>query len=90
VNIILNKPKHQKGAWYLSLYNEVFINGEQTLFDRNRIYGALGYNLRQNLRLEVGAMAQLYSGSYRPQTQIALFNSIPFLTSQSTEKKFDK
>ncbi|MCB0483689.1 MAG: DUF2490 domain-containing protein [Flavobacteriales bacterium] len=85
VNIILNKPKHQKGAWYLSLYNEVFINGEQTLFDRNRIYGALGYNLRQNLRLEVGAMAQLYTGSHRSQTQIALFNTIPFLTRQSTE-----
>ena len=41
--------------YYFSAYNEIFINatGENT-FDRNRIYGGLGYQLNSNIKLRIG------------------------------------
>lgn len=64
---------------YLSAYNEVFINGERPAFDRNRLFGALGYEFKKGLRLEAGFMRQMYDFGGRNQFQIALFNNLNFL-----------
>lgn len=38
--------------YYISAYNELFINGtRQNIFDRNRIYGGIGYSLNSNIKL---------------------------------------
>lgn len=78
IKVPINKKVMTKNTVYFSIYNEIFINGQNNLFDRNRLYGAFGYAFSKKLKLEMGMMAQLYQGSYRPQFQIALFNSIPF------------
>ncbi len=39
-------------AVYLSAYNEIFINTENNIFDRNRLYGGLGYDFLK-MRTEV-------------------------------------
>ncbi|RYZ21081.1 MAG: DUF2490 domain-containing protein [Chitinophagaceae bacterium] len=78
LNLPLNKPDMTKGALYLSAYNEIFVNGQSPLFDRNRVYGALGYQLSKDIRLEVGMMNQLQETRSRAQGQIALFNNLPF------------
>ena len=69
-NIFLNLPLNQKdlkkGAVYLALYNELFINGQRNIgngrsvevFDRNRFYSAMGYSLSDRLRLQGGIMQQ--------------------------------
>ncbi len=77
VNIPLNKKKMQKDAIYLSTYNEIFINTEDPIFDRNRLYAAFGYVINKNLKVEAGFMAQTLENNNRNQFQIAFFNNIP-------------
>ena len=78
INIPINKPKIEKNAFYLSGYNEIFINAQQHIFDRNRLYGAIGYVINKNIRMEGGYMAQTVSTGNRNQFQIVVFNNIPF------------
>ena len=50
--------------YYISAYNEIFINSnEVNTFDRNRIYGGLGYKLNSNIKLEMGYMNQIFNNS---------------------------
>ena len=58
---------------YLSAYNEVFLNTESSVFDRNRVYGGLGYQFSKGLRLELGYMNQFFENSGRDQINIIAF-----------------
>jgi hypothetical protein len=58
---------------YLSAYNEVFLNTESDVFDRNRVYGGLGYQLNKNVRIEAGYMSQLFENSSRDQFNLITF-----------------
>lgn len=78
LNVPLNKKEMAKGAVYLSLYNEIFLQDRNPVFDRDRIYGALGYVLNTYLRIEGGYMVQLLPSGHRGQLQFALFNNYPF------------
>lgn len=78
LNIPLNKKTMEQNAVYLSTYNEIFINDEKPLFDRNRLYGALGYVIDKNFKIEAGLMAQTLENSNRNQFQIVIFNNLPF------------
>jgi len=64
--------KINKGM-YLSAYNEIFINTTNQLFDRNRIYSGLGYQLNKNIRLEAGYMNQLFLNGSRDQLNFISF-----------------
>jgi hypothetical protein len=86
LNLALNHLSMVKNTVYLSLYNEIFINSKPAIFDRNRLYGALGYVIHKNLKLELGFMAQTLERKNRNQFQIVLFNSLP-LWHQETVKK---
>jgi hypothetical protein len=66
---------------YLSLYNEIFIQPKSPVFDRDRVYGAIGYVFSSNLKVEAGMMAQLLESSDRAQFQIAVFNTFPLMKS---------
>ncbi|RYZ00489.1 MAG: DUF2490 domain-containing protein [Chitinophagaceae bacterium] len=76
-NVALSKKELSKGALYLSAYNEIFVNGSRPAFDRNRVYGALGYCFSPELRLELGYMSQIQEARQRPQVQVAFFNNLP-------------
>ena len=78
VNIPINKKAMEKNAIYLSSYNEIFINAESPLFDRNRLYGALGFVINKDFKIEAGFMAQTLEKSNRNQFQIVIFNNLPF------------
>ena len=69
-NIALNKPKLEDKTFYLSAYNEIFINNKETFFDRNRIYGGLGYIINKNIKVELGYMNQLFNKGSRDQVNI--------------------
>jgi hypothetical protein len=66
LNVPLNQDTLGAGATYLAFYNELFVNLNQDIgnnrrvdpFDRNRLYLALGYSLRDNLRIQLGYMHQ--------------------------------
>lgn len=58
---------------YASAYNEIFLNTEESIFDRNRIYGGLGYKLNKNIKFEMGYMNQFFEGSGRDQINLVTF-----------------
>ena len=78
INFPINKRTLDKNAVYLSSYNEIFINAESPLFDRNRLYGALGFVINKNFKVEAGFMTQTLEKSNRNQFQIVIFNNLPF------------
>ena len=77
-NVPINNKKMDKNTLYASAYNEIFINNKSPVFDRNRIYGGLGFVINKNLRIETGYMSQILEKSNRGQFQIIFFNNIPF------------
>ena len=77
-SIPLNKKMLDKNAIYFSTYNEIFVNTEKPLFDRNRIYAALGFVINKNFKVEAGFMSQILEQSNRNQFQIVIFNNLPF------------
>jgi hypothetical protein len=78
INIPISKKTMEKNTLYLSAYNEIFINADKPIFDRNRLYGAIGYVINKNIKVEAGLMAQTLDNLNRNQFQIVLFNTIPF------------
>jgi len=75
INIPLINKEKDKNNYYVSAYNEIFLNSKSSIFDRNRIYAGLGYNINKNMRLEAGYMNQFFETSSRDQ-----FNIITFFT----------
>lgn len=83
VDIPVNKTTLDKGAWYLSLYNEIFLNGEHDIgldkrvdtYDRNRFYAALGYSISDTLKLQMGYMHQDTKGYNKGQLQFGLIQA---------------
>jgi hypothetical protein len=78
VNKPLNKKTMEKNAVYISAYDEIFLNFQNSGFDQNRLYGGVGYCFNNSLRVETGFMAQTFK--YRTATQFVLmfFNNLPF------------
>ncbi|GAA4311273.1 hypothetical protein GCM10023115_33150 [Pontixanthobacter gangjinensis] len=82
LNIPLNQPDLNKNSIYLALYNEIFINGQKDvgngrveLFDRNRFYAALGYAIKDNLKVQAGYMEQSTNDISKGQLQLSLHHS---------------
>jgi hypothetical protein len=73
LNISLNQKQMTDKTLYLSAYNEIFINPEQNYFDRNRLYGGLGYKFSKNIRTEIGLMNQSTNKVSRNQLNIITF-----------------
>jgi hypothetical protein len=78
LNIPINKKVMQKNAVYASLSNEVFINTKQNHYDRDRVYGGIGYCFNKYVKVEAGVMSQLLPATSRTQFQIMIFNNLPF------------
>lgn len=54
----INKPEIREGTLFVGVYDEIFINGKEELFDRNRLYGGLGYQFSKNVNLQAGFLYQ--------------------------------
>ena len=84
LNIPFNKPVIEPKTLYLALYNEVFINGQRktgnvkpvSFFDRNRLYGALGYAFRKGLKMQFGMMRQTSNKFGKNQIQLSLHQTL--------------
>jgi len=74
--IPLYKPLKEKGSLFLGIYDEIFINSKETFFDRNRLYGALGYQVNKNTSVQAGMMHQQVNDFGKWYLQFALiFNT---------------
>lgn len=82
LNVPINKKEMTKNAIYLSAYNEIFLNAKKPVFDRNRLYGGVGFVINKNFRVETAIMTQIFETRNRPQFQLVLFNNSPFKNKQ--------
>ena len=73
VKIPLQNRAEGKNPLYISAYNEIFLNTKSSVFDRNRVYGGLGYTFSPQLRMELGYMNQFFETSGRDQINIMAF-----------------
>lgn len=84
MNIPLNQLDMGKGAIYLALYNELFVNGEREigtgstveLYDRNRFYAALGFKVANNSQIQFGFMQQKTNSWSKGQLQLSLHQTL--------------
>ncbi len=68
----LNGKKIQAGVAYLNFYDEIFINFQGNAFDRNRVYGALGYQFHHSVQAQLGILNQAVPNSNKWNLQLAL------------------
>ena len=73
LNYPINKKEITGNTLYVSTYNEIFLNSKNNVFDRNRLYGGLGYRLNDSLRFEIGYMNQFLNEGRRDQINIMTF-----------------
>jgi hypothetical protein len=78
LNIPINKKEMTDNTVYFTAYNEIFLNVKSPVFDRNRLYGGLGFVINKNFKVEAAMMTQLLETKKRSQFQIVLFNNLPF------------
>lgn len=78
LNIPITQKEMLPKTLYASVYNEIFLHFDSPVFDRNRVYGALGYVINKNMRIEAGYMNQIQENRNRGQIQIGFYNNIPF------------
>jgi len=84
INIALNKAEMNKKTLYLAFYNELFINGQRNtgngntveIFDRNRLYGGLGYIIKEGLKIQLGVMNQTTDNWSKNQLQLSLHQKL--------------
>jgi len=76
----LNSTQVSEGTWYLSFYDELFVNGQRDIgngrevdyYDRNRLYGAIGYAVSARTQLQFGYMQQHTDLFNKGQLQFSL------------------
>lgn len=72
-NLALNSQQIAGGTWYISAFNEVFLNTVPDYFDRNRIFGGVGYCFSKVLRTELGFMNQTTSAASKNYLLVLAF-----------------
>lgn len=83
LTIPINKSTIEKGTVYFTLYNEIFINAQRNIgngvsvqyFDRNRFYTALGYVVKEGIKVQLGSMKQSTNSIEKSQLQLSLHSS---------------
>ena len=72
LTVPLNRKLMEPGTVFLVIYDEIFVNTEQIFFDRNRLYGALGYQFKPELAVQVGMLYQRVNAYGKKYLQLAL------------------
>ncbi len=69
----LTKPSLIAKTLYLVAYDELFINTSGNKFDRNRLYGGLGYKVTDSFSVELGYLNQYFNVGGRDQLNLGVF-----------------
>ena len=54
----LNKKTITAGTLFLSVYDEIFLNPKGPVFERNRVYGGIGYQANAHIIMQLGFLNQ--------------------------------
>lgn len=74
----INKTEIEKGAFFIGLYDEIFVNSKEIFFDRNRLYGAVGLQFSKTSSVQVGMLHQQLSDFNKWYLQFALVSNLDF------------
>jgi hypothetical protein len=79
----LNKTAIGAGTVFLSAYDEIFLNPKGPVFERNRVYGGIGYQFNAHIIAQVGFVNQanynlptVVAGTFVPQNTSAKNNVV--------------
>ncbi|MFT6825591.1 MAG: hypothetical protein ACJAYD_000136 [Patiriisocius sp.] len=59
--------------WFVSAYDEIFINLQEPLFSQNRLYAALGYHINSTISTQVGYLKNHFTGKNYNRFQIGIW-----------------
>ena len=76
VTVPLNKKQMEKHTVFLTFYDELFIHFSNTPFDRNRLFGAIGYQFLPTLNIQLGYLAQTVNTTTKHYLQAAVFYNV--------------
>lgn len=65
-------------TWFLTAYDEVFINLQEPIFGQNRLYGAVGYNFSKNLSAQFGYLKNHFTGRNFDRLQVGIWLKTDF------------
>jgi hypothetical protein len=89
----LNKKTITTGTLFLSAYDEIFLNPKGPVFERNRIYGGVGYQATPHIIVQIGFVNQANynlpaykAGQFIPQNTSAKNNVVLAFTYKLTRK----
>ena len=71
-SIPLNKKEMVKNTAFLSFYDEIFIHINNAPFDRNRLYGAAGFQFSSSLNIQAGYLIQTVGTRSKGFLQLAV------------------
>jgi len=58
--------------WFLQAFNELFINFNDQIFNQNRLFVALGYNLNNQIAIQAGYMKLHFPGLNYDRLQLVV------------------
>ena len=65
--------KNKDFPLFISIYDEIFLNLSNTPFDQNRLFGALGFQINNNMNVQAGYLRHRAGSLDLNRLQIALF-----------------
>lgn len=68
----LNKSEIESKTWFIGMYDEIFLNTKSSFYDRNRLYGAIGYQLNKTTGFHMGVLHQQVSNFGKYHLQFAV------------------
>lgn len=74
--IPLNKKTVEKHTLFVTFYEELFIHFSSVPFDRNRFYGAMGYQFLENANIQIGYLAQTVNITTKQYLQAVVIYNI--------------
>lgn len=59
--------------WFVSAYDEIFINLQEPIFSQNRLYAAVGYTINKNISTQVGYLKNHFTGRNFDRFQLGIW-----------------
>lgn len=60
-------------TFFINLYNEIFLNLQDNVFNQNRMYAAFGTHVTNNLNIQLGYLKNHFTGIDFDRVQIGVF-----------------
>ena len=75
-SIPANKMTIEIFTLFLTVYDELFVHFSNTPFDRNRLFGAIGYQFLPGSNIQLGYLAQTVNATTKYYLQAAVFYNL--------------